>query len=103
MYFNEGREGNQKYVPRAEGEPYIMFNGLGKYFVVRQVRDEDGLHTEYAPDEDGELARLATAVVRNGIWGNDDDGLWYPVTQEIIDLEPFSEKRRASHRNREPT
>jgi hypothetical protein len=80
--------------PRQEGErgtPYIQPNGLGRYFVARQVVSGGRVRTEFAIDSDGRLEAEATHLVRTHYWGADDDGTWYPVTRAIAAAAQFGQ------------
>lgn len=92
--------GREQFVERTypaqdgqEGNPYIQPNGLGRFFVARLVMDRGNIRTEFAIDEDGRLEADATHLVRTRYWGADDDGQWYPLTQEIAQRATFGRRR----------
>jgi hypothetical protein len=85
---------NERFLPRQrpqapddKGTPFAQHNGLGRFFVVREVMRADGqITTEYAHDERGMLETAATLAIQKYPWGADDDKQWYPVTYTIANL-----------------
>ncbi len=49
------------------------------------------LTVQFALDADGKLEAAATHLVRTHYWGADDDGAWYPVTEEIAAAAVFGQ------------
>jgi len=85
---------NERFVPRKrpqapgeKGTPFAQSNGLGRFFVVREVMRADGQITrEQAQDEQGRLEKAATLAIQKYPWGADDDKQWYPVTYTVANL-----------------
>jgi hypothetical protein len=85
---------NERFVPRQspqapgeKGTPYTLHNGLGRFFVAREVMQSDGqMKIEYANDARRKLERAATLAIHTHYWGADDDGQWYPVTYTVANL-----------------
>ena len=85
---------NERFVPRErphtpgeKGTPFARANGLGRFFVVREVmRADRQIMTEYAHDEHRKLETAATLAIRKYPWGADDDKQWYPVTYTVANL-----------------
>ena len=73
-------------VPGEKGTPFALSNGLGRFFVAREVLTSEGnVKTEYAKDEKRRLEQAATLAIRRHSWGA-DDGQWYPVTHTVANL-----------------
>ena len=73
--------------PGEKGTPFAQANGLGRFFVVREVmRADRQITTEYAQDEQGMLEIAATLSIRKYAWGADDDKQWYSVTYTVANL-----------------
>src|SRR5258708_32712361 len=52
--------------PGVPGTPYILHNGLGRFFVARQIMDANQrIQFEYAPDPDRTLELAATRIRRD--------------------------------------
>lgn len=74
-------------VPGEKGTPFAQSNGLGRFFVVREILTSEGkVKTEYAKDENRRLEHATTLAIRRHSWGADDDGQWYPVTYTVANL-----------------
>ncbi len=90
----------EKFIPRTypqqdgqAGNPYVLPNGLGRYFVARDIMRNGKITTEYAKDPKGELEAEATHAVRTHAWGADDDGAWYPAPRSITDIVTFGTRK----------
>src|SRR4051794_34166143 len=71
--------------PGVPGTPSILHNGLGRFFVVRQVMDANQrIQFEYAPDPDRTLELAATRIRRDRFgspkYDQDND---FPVTRRL--------------------
>jgi hypothetical protein len=71
--------------PGSVGSVEAIPNGLGRFFLRRNIRREDGTLEEERPNPDVQalLEPLYTHDIYANSWGADDDGLWYPVTADI--------------------
>jgi len=60
-------------------------NGLGRFYLRRYKRREDGTLEEQWPEPQVEdlLEPLFTNDIHSNYWGADDDGQWYPVAADI--------------------
>lgn len=85
---------NERFLPRRspqapgeKGTPFAQANGLGRFFVVREVMTPEWkTTTEHAKDESGKLERAVTMAIHRHYWGANDDGQWYPVTYTVANL-----------------
>ncbi len=85
---------NERFLPRRsphapgeKGTPFAQSNGLGRFFVVREIMRPDGqIMTEHAQDERGMLEKVATLAIQKYPWGTDDEKQWYPVTYTVANL-----------------
>jgi hypothetical protein len=72
---------------RFAGEVFLLNNGLGRYYLVREVAGQ----CEYAPsvpanDAIHQIAVEDIQMRRAGGWfGADDNGGWYPIRRDLAD------------------
>lgn len=71
---------------RFLGEPFLINNGLGNYWLTR---NRAGNGREYAPHTPAneEICSLAIQDMQirraGGFYGSDDDGTWYPMHLDL--------------------